>query len=323
MITATFERHGITYLTTGAVGSPQTLTMQHNGESVPLAGPLYFAAADAIAAAAQHLPPSPAPSPQPSPRPEPPDADTIAKAMEKVRKLLSQTVERGATPNEAAIAAARAQEIIDRFKLNLADAESDRAAPVRSEEPIQDFAHDPLNPRDTQLARWKGWLACCIAELNQCKAYVTQGRLALIGRASDVQVARYLFTWLSGEIERLAAGHCRGCGVSYWNNFRLGATETVIKRLKEQQQHTLDAVRLEAGAVSSSALALVNRNAALIVKRARDVEEWAARNMNLRKRSGGGRTRFNSEARERGRAAGHSINLRASGRLASSQNRLS
>ena len=100
MISATFERHGLTYVALGTVGSPSMITMKHNGEPVPLSGPIYFAAADALAEADRAQWPNGQPQPAPAPQPAPihTDKETIAQAMEKVQKLLRMTTANGASP---------------------------------------------------------------------------------------------------------------------------------------------------------------------------------------------------------------------------------
>ena len=323
MITTTFERHGITYTTTGTVGCPQSIQTA-NGTDVPLSGPLYFAAADALAKADRATwPTGEAKAPTPTPAPQlTADVDTLSKALERAKKLLRVTEANGATPAEAANAAARAQEIMDRFKLSAAGVLSDDAAPIESHEPIMEFSHDPLS-RDTRLPRWKGWLALLIAEQNQCTVYASSGNLILIGRPSDVQICRYLFTWLAGEIERLASRDCKGCGISYWNNYRIGATETVLRRLREQHARTFESVRAEAAekdrlalpGAQTLALTLVNQSITLIKKRAQEVKFWTEQNVKLRTRSAGRSAKFDGHARQAGRQAGESIQLGASGRL--------
>lgn len=245
----------------------------------------------------------------------------ITDAISKAAKLLR--LAQSSNQHEAAAAAAKAQEIIDRYKLTLDPAQLDEATATipnsQPEEPIQSFGHDPLTTKG-RADRWQCWLLMGIAKVNQCKVYLSDGNLALIGRASDVQGCRYIFAWLSGEVDRLAAKDCAGCGRTYWNNYRIGAVETISRRLAEQQKTTFDAVRSEAlqltdGAQQSHALTVINNNAAMMIKRGRDVELWAAGNMKLKSKSAG-RTRYDSNAREAGRRAGENVSLSARAQLA-------
>lgn len=241
--------------------------------------------------------------------------ETLAQVMEKAAKLLR--LSKSDNPNEAALAASKAQELIDRYKLNMSDVNLDGAAVVESNEPIMDFGHDPLT-NDNQIQRWKAYLSMGIAKVNQCKVICRGKDLCLIGRPSDVQVCRYTFSWLVAEIERLANRDCLGCGRNFFNNFRIGAVETINRRLKEQQEKTIQTVKCEALAVSTYALAVVTKNALTLEKREQEVESWMQRNMNLKKRQNYA-TKTNHTAREMGRKAGEGINLAARGNLGTSQ----
>jgi hypothetical protein len=229
---------------------------------------------------------------------------THSEALEKAAKLLR--LAQSSNPHEAALAASRAQEIMDRFKLT-SDAVAGVGGEIRSEEPIRNFAEDPLES-GSKIDRWRAWLAMEVAKANQCKVYGGRG-LFLIGRASDVTSVRYLYAWLTREIERLAARDCAGNGRTYWNNYRLGAVETVVRRLKESQAETVRAVKAEAlESGGERALILVETSARALAERAVAVEQWAKANMNL-VRGSGSRSTFHSGAREAGRRAGAEVRM--------------
>ena len=248
-----------------------------------------------------------------------PDAERRA-AMEKAAKLLrlAQTD----NPHEAALAAARAQDIIDRYRLSaaaVANAAEDRnpgQAPDDEEE-IRDFRSDPLTE---DAATWKALLAQCLADLNQCKAYAYAGAICIIGRASDVEIVRPFFERIAADVDRLAARHCRGNGRSYWNAFRLGAVDTIRQRLRAAQADTAAAVKAEAlAAGGQSALVVVENSLARIERRKEAVAAWTKQHMQLRnvRRSTAGSS---YAGREAGRRAGHSVNLgRSSGSLPSTR----
>lgn len=240
---------------------------------------------------------------------------THSEALEKAAKLLRLATSNN--PHEAALAATRAQEIMDRFKLS-ADAVNGVGGEIATDEPIANFGFDPLE-RASKVDRWKSSLAVCIARQNQCKVFL-QGGICLIGRASDVQTVRYLFAWMVREIERLAARDCKGTSRTYWNNYRLGAVETVSRRLRESAVQTVETVKLEAReAGGESALMVVERSAALMVQRAEQVEQWAKTNMRLRAGSSS-RSNFHSGARNAGRKAGNEVRIGgARGSLGSGQ----
>lgn len=232
---------------------------------------------------------------------------THSEALNKAAKLLR--LAQSTNPHEAALAASRAQEIMDRFKLT-GDDLRDSANPVASNEPVKHFDDDPLDPKTD---RWRGQLSIAVAKSNQCKAYTSSRGFALIGRASDVLACRYIYGWLSREIERLAASACAGNGRTYWNNFRIGAVEAVSYKLRASSAETVAAVKTEAAASDASngngrALALVTKSLAVIAAQAAECEDYGKRVLHLVKRAGS-RTNYNGSAREAGRKAGETINL--------------
>jgi hypothetical protein len=237
-----------------------------------------------------------------------------AAAMRKAAALLR--LAQSDNPHEAALAASRAQEIIDRYKLNLAaldDAPSEEPA-----EEIRNFKDDPLDEGGV----WKALLGKAVATVNQCQAYTCAGHVHLIGRPSDVAMVRPFYAYLAGEIERLASRHCKGNSRTYWNNFRLGAVETINQRLKASLAATVATVKAEALAAGNErALVIVQNSLALLEKRKQEVAEWTRANMNLRNRTA--RHSYSHAGREAGRAAGHGVNLnRSAGALNSTRRAL-
>lgn len=229
-------------------------------------------------------------------------------AVAKVAKLLR--LAKSTNPHEAALAASRAQEIMDRHKLTGSDLS--QGEQVKSDEPVKHWSHDPLDTDGS--ARWKGQLGVTIAKLNQCKLYRrTNATYCLIGRASDVQTVRYLYGWLVREIERLASENCAGCGRTYWNNFRLGAVETVSARLQASAKVTVETVKNEAassaaGGDNGRALAIVEKSLATIERQRREVDDYGKTVLRLRSRRAS-RSTFDPSAREAGRQAGKTIRM--------------
>lgn len=235
-------------------------------------------------------------------------------ALEKVKKLLR--LAQSANQHEAALAASRAQEIIDRYKIEKFALEYEENAKA-PDEPIKDFGIDPI---DNASATWKYRLAHVIARENQCKVYTSGRALNLIGRPSDVATVRYLYAWLSREVDRLAGMHCTGCGRTYYNNFRNGCVDTISERLHQQRKQTVEAVKSEAA--GSHALMVIESALANQQKQMAEVQQWAKTHMDLRTgKSSAGRSDFS--ARLAGRQAGQSINLNpAAGKLHSTRKSL-
>jgi hypothetical protein len=241
--------------------------------------------------------------------------------ISKVRKLLQLSTSSNA--NEAALAAAKAQELIDRHNLSATMLALEDAAPVDTlDEPIQDFytAGAPLDSQKTAQT-WRGRLAVTISRLNGCRVYTAGGDIALVGRPTDAETVRYLYGYITREIERLTNEFGKGMGTSWRNNFRLGAVQGVKSKLYESRKTFEATVRAEAS--STMALMRVDRALARIEQHGETVERWTKENLKLYKRSEQ-RVNHDARARETGRQAGRTINVNAAkGALGSGQKRLS
>lgn len=237
---------------------------------------------------------------------------TYDEAISKAVKLLRVAGDSACGPEEAATFAAGAQAIIDRFNIQAAELSLD-GKPTVPDEAVKDFGNDPL---EGSFTTWKWRFLSVLAKLNGVKIYRHLGKPAAIGRPSDVQTVRYFYAWLVREIDRLAAGACKGNGRVYSNNFRIGCAETIAERLKGQQRATRQAVieEIEAGSLplEHKNLAIVRVEAALAKVDAKlvDVDAYARKHLKLRATSGR-HTTFDGSAREAGRQAGFSIRMQA------------
>lgn len=222
----------------------------------------------------------------------------------KVAKLL-RLAEGTSNPNEAAVAAAAAQRLMDEHRISKAEVGSADNA----DESIA-VAGDPLWSRKGTLPTWVGYLASVMARANDCRTYVARGRgfdlkgrrftrthLNIVGRESDVQVARYMFAYCMREIERLAKKASRRgeiSGRTGFNNFRVGAIDALYEKLRKQKA---------ASRATASSTALVRLD-----NRSKDVERYMDANLKLR--SGGRRSiTLDRSARSAGVAAGRSISV--------------
>lgn len=226
----------------------------------------------------------------------------------RVQKLLRLSTSSNA--NEAASAAAKAQALIDEHNLSAAMLAIDNAVPMQGpdDEPIIDFhkAGAPLDrPEGKNLDRWKSALALGVANANGCRVYLSSGSIALVGRASDAETVRYLYGYLTREVERLATEHGKGFGKSWRNNFRLGVVDAIRDKLTEQRAKFVEQARV---AVVDNAQALMRVNTALarVESRGTSVDAWLKSNMKLRK-TASSRTSYHPSARAAGQAAGRHI----------------
>jgi len=226
--------------------------------------------------------------------------------LDKVRKLLR--LAQSPNANEAALAAAKAQRLIDEHHLQTALLALETHAPdAAADEPIVDFASKgaPLERATARLERWRVCLADVVARANACRIYLSSGSIALVGRPSDADSVRYLYEYLTREVERLCDLEGRGCGRTWRNNYRLGVVDAITLKLQAmRQQFAADAREQAAG--NSTALVLMNQALARVEQRGRTVETWTKTHLKLR----AGRAwsaRGDYGARAAGQRAGRSI----------------
>ena len=195
------------------------------------------------------------------------------KILDKVKKLMSLAQGQGNT-NECANAFAKAQELLMRHKLTMADLDG---FDEESSEPIEESDMEIYGKR---IIAWKRYLADQVAKLNSCRTFTRSGRgnakHLIVGRASDVEMVNYLVSSVIHQIDFLCKKAMRngeGSGKTFSNQFKFGAVETVIGRLKEVSAK----VRQEYQ--GTSALVLVNTRSA-------EVDLFMNNNYNLKNSTG-------------------------------------
>ncbi|MEM6989515.1 MAG: DUF2786 domain-containing protein [Myxococcota bacterium] len=216
-------------------------------------------------------------------------------ALGRVRKLLALAT--SPNPHEAALAAARAQALIEAHRLQAwIDAEQ---AVQHDPDPIVDARDEPLEV-GRRIRKWKSALATTLAQANGCVAYtLEQGKesaIVLVGRQRDRAAVLELWTWLVRRIEWLSATHGAGQTKKWHEAFRLGVVDSVADRLREG---------------SSEAHAGLDETALVVVEPARAahreaLDTFVADHLNL----GPGRAlRVDADAWERGRGASEDLEL--------------
>ncbi|MEQ8762824.1 MAG: DUF2786 domain-containing protein [Planctomycetota bacterium] len=155
---------------------------------------------------------------------------------ERIRKLLA--LAESQNPNEAAAAAARAAELMARYRI-------DRVLLEAHDPEVEDLFFEETREKHT----WRGILADGVTRSFGCRIYWRHApngiRMHGVGTASDLAAARYLFELLAAEIESLAE-RCadsltRTASESGWRrDFLLSAASTLRVRLREHSRETRD-----------------------------------------------------------------------------------
>jgi hypothetical protein len=239
-------------------------------------------------------------------------------ALRKVSDLLNLAEGKGTDPNEAAVAAARAEAIMERYNLERATVEAERGDPLSlSDEEIEEFTGDDALFSGSRLPAWRVSLASGLAEHMSCSLLLQTVRrfgrarnttyLNVIGKPSDVAVFKYIFRFAEREIDRLARRAVqRGevYGRTGGNNYRHGAVRAVVETVRDQRAKTRDAYVQEHGDRGRAALVRVDQSAEA-------VEAWLReKHPRLRKgRYGGGAADYG--AQRAGYRDGKQISLNA------------
>jgi hypothetical protein len=183
------------------------------------------------------------------------------KILERIKKLLRMADDVG-SPNEAAIAARRAERMMAEYNLSHADL-------VTSGLTLDAFIEAYHGDAKRMFPRWQSSLAVTIAGYTDCR--VRFGRkpgtvlkqLVYQGEEKDLAICTYLHTYLMRTVNRL----CKESGVlniGPRNSFRMacaGEIANTLNRMKREDAAT-DVVTSD-----GKSLVLVNRKAALLAEK--------------------------------------------------------
>lgn len=130
--------------------------------------------------------------------------DTI---LLRIKKLMAMTEARGATPEEAATAAAKAQALL--FEHNLTMAQVDATSTEKGED-IGKTIYDMTEGKDSSMG-WRKLLLHMVTRYNFCKmCSMIDGldrRTAIIGKKSNVEVAVFIYEHTQREIHKMAKAY--------------------------------------------------------------------------------------------------------------------
>lgn len=225
----------------------------------------------------------------------------------KIRKLLA--LGQSSNENEAAAAMAAAQALMDKYRISVAEVEA--ATGEKKESIVKD--DDPILAGG-RIVTWKKTLLSAIVRNNGCHHWFNHThrdtKYYICGRESDIQAAKYMFAYALSELARLNQIHCRGKGHVYSDSWYNGAVRGIAEKLNSQRQ--IDKI----AAPTCSAIVLVSN-------RADEAKSFLYKTIpGLKTVSYSWNGRGNSDAYNRGRAAGENINLSNKGLNSSPVRRL-
>lgn len=185
--------------------------------------------------------------------------------VDKIKKLLIRA-QAGGSIEEAALAGARARELMTKFRIEEADVSLSQGTEREVEHVQQQILEDSGSKK---AVLWRINLACNLASCFGSRCYFIQGtgKISIVGRPSDAQTVRYLHAMICLEIVRLTEEGWASLKASakkddilprpsVWkDSFRAGAVAMVSARLRKQ--HAADGAALRATIFAPETLAEV------------------------------------------------------------------
>ncbi len=171
--------------------------------------------------------------------------------IEMIRRLLGLATSNNV--HEATLAAAKAQELL--FKYNLDIAQIEELGGPQAQEYISEFI-ELSNTK--QYISWKRGLLHIIAKYNFCRtvSYTNSVQCMIVGKRHNIEVVQYLYSYLAGEVARLAENGYKNNNRKGWvqkptwiNSFCSGAVSGIYQQLRAQRVQDLG--------LSSSSTAMV------------------------------------------------------------------
>jgi len=157
---------------------------------------------------------------------------------EKVIDLIAKLLRLSTSSNEheAALAASRAQELLIKHNLSMAEIEAHRDDKDKTPVNLLSETLDITVPKN--YGDWKKFLIASVAKYNLCKAILSSdgSRVYIIGPQQNVEVVKLLYGWLVDQIMTLSSKACKEyTGYDRIPTFRraffIGAVDTVRNRL--------------------------------------------------------------------------------------------
>jgi hypothetical protein len=180
--------------------------------------------------------------------------------IEKIKKLLQ--LAQSSNIHEAMAATKAADLLIAKFRIDrasLQELDQDKSSPVEDNNILYETA---------RIVSWKSHLAIILSEHYGCavfndtqwgasKAGHKVNRYRLVGHQSDLDLTRFMFGWITNEIERLCQANCKGQGRIVAQSYCEGAVTGINSQLKDSKVQAKKAA--EESGQSNALIALDNR----------------------------------------------------------------
>jgi hypothetical protein len=184
--------------------------------------------------------------------------------LEKIKKILALAVN---NPNEeeAALAAAKARELLDKYNLSIKDLKEDMTI---------DNIEDCYIKIENGIPRWNRMLLYYVALYNDCTFYHHNLRdgygMSIVGHNSDIEVFEYTYKYLKHMVEVLKSevGIPAGMKIrNYHDSYCYGIVEGLWNRMRKDKEKTTSTG---------------DSRALMVIDRKKAVDKWCDENLKLR-----------------------------------------
>lgn len=159
--------------------------------------------------------------------------------IDRIRKLLRMAKD-VSSPNEAAIAAARARKLMDQYQIQETDIVNDT-----------EFSINSCSDSYRYTPKWKSVLSVAIANYNDCIANINyKGQISFKGHTIDTILAVNMYDYLTTTVDKLCKSYMKEQGytryvASIGNTYKIAASRELVirleKLLKQRQQDFVSA----------------------------------------------------------------------------------
>lgn len=156
----------------------------------------------------------------------------------RIKALLAKTVDKGCTEEEAMAAAAKAKQLMDKYQIDLSEADLE----------AEGFVKGVAERAERRRFNVQNWIARAIAEYCDCKYWSTAklevdaktgkvrrtSPIVFFGLRSDVEFAN----WLLKALEAFTWAQADRFGGNYYErrNFAMGCSQRISERLIEEAE---------------------------------------------------------------------------------------
>jgi hypothetical protein len=215
-----------------------------------------------------------------------------ADVLDKLKRCLAMTTDRGAWENEAAIALKIATNIMEKYGLSQADIEMGSDGHVKKEAYQESYGY---TCRD--IWPWERTLGHVVEGLFPVKFFTRASAvIVFVGAASDSAMAAAVYKILRSELLRISKDEC---SPALRRSFLTGCTDALYMRAKEQSR-----ARQQPEQFSGS----VDAGRALVVVKEKDLKEYISKTYNFQRLKTRGSAHYD-EAYARGTSAGKQVSL--------------